>query len=151
MQNADADSRCRKPARKTVEPFHEKSISTGVRETADYLNKSLSVFTVEDVGPVPGPNLSGKMREELNQLMVSSDVLGLMNKLRMNKSLDLNGIYPRVFKELIQEGAQGLLTLYKAATDKMNSQLRTLHQRKQQSIREITLSQCSDALNPIRH
>lgn len=57
---------------------------------------------MEAVGQIPVPELTftGRECEELRQIVVIRDVLGLTVKLKNDKSPGVNGIYPRVSKEL---------------------------------------------------
>ncbi|KAM7181807.1 uncharacterized protein RBU57_000458 [Macrochelys suwanniensis] len=108
--------RSRKPAKQPVGPLDDrdtKGALTDDKVIAEKLNEFFaSVFTAEDVGEIPQPELTfvGNKSEELSQIEVSvEEILELIDKLNCNKSPGPDGIHPRVLKELKCEIAE-LLT-----------------------------------------
>ena len=72
----------------------------GDLKTAEELNEFfMSVFMTEDLGQILLPERP-LLTDELNHLQIKrEDVLNLIDKMKINKSLGPDGIHPRVIKE----------------------------------------------------
>ncbi|XP_061469435.1 uncharacterized protein LOC133378834 isoform X1 [Rhineura floridana] len=105
----------RRPSREAIGPLDDKGVKGVLKndETAEKLNEFFaSVFTVEDIGQIPEPELTfaGRDSEELRQIVVTrEEVLGLIDNIKTDKSLGPDDIHLRVLKELKGEIAD-LLT-----------------------------------------
>ena len=69
---------------------------------AEVLNEYFSsVFTTEDISslPVPFTKFEGNKSEHLGQLMIANKI----KKMKDNKSPDVDGIPPKLLKEIVEQ------------------------------------------------
>ena len=101
--------RSKQKVRDQVGPLENNSeniISDGF-QMAEVLNEYFSsVFTTEDINslPVPFTKFEGNKSEQLGQLFVTPEIIAKkIKKMKDNKSTEINGIPPKLLKEIVEQ------------------------------------------------
>ena len=74
-----------------------------------------SVFTTEDISslPVPFTKFEGNTSEHLGQLFITPKMIAnKIKKMKVNKSLEVDGIPPKLFKEIVEQISTPLTKLF---------------------------------------
>ena len=83
---------------------------------AEVLNEYFSsVFTTEDISslPVPFTKFEGNKSEHLGQLFVTPEMIAnKIKKMKDNKSLGVDGIPPKLLKEIVEQNSTPLAKLF---------------------------------------
>ena len=95
---------------------------------AEVLNEYFcSVFTTEDISslPVPVNKLEGNKSEHLRQLFVTHEMIAKkIKKMKDNKSPGVNGIPPKLLKEIVEQISTPLAKVFNLSLEKNNSSFR---------------------------
>ena len=90
-------------------------------QMAEVLNEHFSsVFTTEDINslPVPFTKFEGNKSEHLGQLFVTPEIIAKkMKKMKDNKSPGVDGIPPKLLKEIIEQISTPLAKLFKLSLE----------------------------------
>ena len=85
-------------------------------QMAEVLNKYFSlVFTTEDISslPVPFTKFEGNISEHLGQLFVTPEMIAKkIKKMKDNKSHGVDGIPPKLLKEIVEQISTPLANLF---------------------------------------
>ena len=76
---------------------------------------SISVFTAEDISslPVPFTKFEGNKSEHLGQLFVTPEMIAkTIKKIKDNKSPGVDGIPPKLLKEIVEQLSTPLATVF---------------------------------------
>ena len=110
--------RSKKKVRDKVGPLENNSgniISDGF-QMAEVLNEYFSsVFTTEDISslPVPFTKFEGNTSEHLGQLFVTPEMIAKkIKKMKDNKSSGVDGIPPKLVKEIVEQISTPLAKLF---------------------------------------
>ena len=99
---------------------------------AEVLNDYFSsVFTTEDISslPVPFTKFEGNKLEHLGQLFVTPEMVAKIKKMKDNKSPGVDGIPPKLLKEIVEQISTPLAKLFNLSLEEgiVPSELKLRH------------------------